>query len=344
MPAVPSRRAHVTGLLALVLAATAAAPAGAVEQVTYDSAGRPITFDVQDAGADVAGYTAILDGLLHGAEISDVVVTVVPQPSIASTCGPGAAACYRWSSRGGAAMFVPNLPAEQARSALTHEYGHHIDATRPHLEGARSLDGTATWWRARGMAALLAQGTVAWDYSLGWDRSIAEIFAEDYAITNGVGRTSTIRWLGDPPPAVSDAIRADVPAATVAPAPPAAGTPQPAPPPTAEVSSSSAAAGVRPGTIARASGRLAAGRRARIAFAVRSARTLAVRVGGATAGRVRAVVWCAGSTLGGAAARPGRPVTVRAAQVSPGRCRVTLRAVGAPSRYRVVITARTGAA
>ena len=336
----PSRRAQVTGLVALVLAAVAAAPAGAVEQVTSDSAGRPITFDVQDAGADVAGYTAILDGLLHGAEISDVVVTVVPQTSIASTCGAGAVACYRWSSRGGAAMFVPNLPSEQVRGALTHEYGHHVDATRPHLEGAGGLDGTATWWRVRGMAALLAQGTVAWDYSLGWDRSIAEIFAEDYAITNGVGGTSTIRWLGDPPAAVSDAIRADLAGATVPPAPPAAGAPQPAPPPpTAAVASSSSAARVRPRPIARASGRLAAGGRARIGFAVRSAPTLAVRIGGATAGRVRAVVRCAGSTLGGAAARPGRPVTVRA-RVTPGRCRVMLRAVGAPSRYRVVVTTR----
>lgn len=337
----PVRRAHVTGLVALVLAAAAAAPAGAVEQVTYDSAGRPITFDVQDAGADVAGYTAVLDGLLHGAEISDVVVTVVPQPAIASTCGAGAAACYRWSSRGGAAMFVPNLPAEQVRGVLAHEYGHHVDATRPHLAAARGLDGTATWWRARGMASLLAQGTVAWDYALGWDRAIAEIFAEDYALTNGVGRASSIRWLGDPPAAVSDAIRADLAGPTVPPAPPApAPQPTPAPPATVVPSSSvTAAAGAR--AIARASGRLAAGRRVRIIFAVRSARALTVRVGGVTAGRVRAVVRCRDMTLGGAAARPGRPATVRADGLAPGRCRVTLRAVGAPSRYRVVVVTRS---
>jgi hypothetical protein len=302
----PARRAHVTGLVALVLAAGVAAPAAAVQQVTYDSAGRPITFDVRDPAADVAGYTAILDGLLHGAEISDVVVTVVPQSAIASECGSGAAACYRWSSRGGAAMFVPSLPSQQVRGTLGHEYGHHVDATRPHVVGARGLDGTARWWGARGMAGLLAQGSVAWDYSLGWDRAIAEVFAEDYAVTN-VGRSSSIRWLGDPPAAVAEAIRADLAGATVPPAPPS-GAPQPPPAPaTAGPSTPSAAAGVRLRTIARASGRLAAGRRVRIGFAVGSAGRLAVRIGGATAGRVRAVLRCAGTTLGGGAARRGRP-------------------------------------
>ncbi len=191
------RRALATAVAAMVLAT--AATAGAAPVVTHDSAGRPITFDVQAQGADVAGYTAILDGLLHGDEISDVVVTIVPQASIATQCGAGAAACYRWSSRGGAAMFVPNQAPAQVRGALTHEYGHHVDATRPHLAGAGGLDGTAGWWRARGMAALLAQGQVAWDYSRGWDRSIAEVFAEDYKLTNLQGETSRIAWLGAPP-------------------------------------------------------------------------------------------------------------------------------------------------
>jgi len=332
------RRARVAGAVALVLAAAAAAPAAAVEQVAYDSAGRAINFDVQASGADVAGYAAILDGLLHGAEISTVVVTIVPESAIASTCGSGAVACYRWGSRGGATMFVPSQPAGQVRPALTHEYGHHVDATRPHLPGARGLDGTATWWSARGMAGLLAGGSVAWDYSLGWDRSIAEVFAEDYSITNGGRATSGIGWLGNPPAAVSDAIRADLAGATVPPAPPAAGAPQPAPPPPA-AGSQSPAASARARTIARASGRLAAGERARIGFAAPSARAIVVRVGRATAGRVRAVLRCAGRALGGAAARPGRPATVRA-RVTAGRCRVTLRAIGAPSRYRVAVTAR----
>ena len=327
----PSRRPRVMGAVALLVAAVLAAPAGAATQVTHDSAGRPITFDVQATGADVSGYTSILDGLLHGSEISSVVVTIVPESSIAARCGSSqAVACYRWSSNGDAAMFVPAVAATEVRGSLTHEYGHHIDATRPHIPRAPGLDGTPSWWTARDMAARLARGEVAWDYSKGWDHSIAEIFAEDYAVTNGAG-SSGIRWLGDPPQAVSDAIRADLAGPTTPPAAPAPGAPQPAPAPAA-----GAPAAAKPAPIARGSGRLKAGRRAQIGFAVTSARKLSVRVSGATAGRLRAVLRCGAKARGGATARPGRPAIVRA-RVTPSRCRVTLRALGATSRYRVVV-------
>ena len=330
--------------VALRLAAAAvtlagAVPALAVQQVTHDSAGRTITFDVSAQGADVAGYTAVLDGLQHGAEISDVTVTIVPQSSIATECGAGADACYRWSSRGGAVMFVPDLPPAQVRGSLAHEYGHHVDATRPHLPGAKGLDGTAGWWEARGMAALLAEGRVAWDYSLGWDHSIAEIFAEDYKLTNIPGETSQIRWLGPPSAAVSGAIRADLAGATVTPVPPAQA---PLPPPTATgPASEPATTGTGARKVIRSSGRLAPGRRSRVRFSVTSPSRMAVNVKGVTGGRVRAVLRCNGKPVGGAAARRGRPATVRAARVASGACLVTLRAVGASSSYRVtVVTTR----
>ncbi|HMN99879.1 MAG TPA: hypothetical protein PKD59_10730 [Miltoncostaeaceae bacterium] len=324
----PSRRNRVC--VAMLGLAAAASPAAAATQVTSDGAGRPITFDVRaGSGADVSGYTAILDGLLHGAEISSVVVTVIPEASVAGECGDGRAiACYRWSSAGDASMFVPAVPAAQVRSALTHEYGHHIDATRPHVSGARGLDGTASWWRARDMAARLARGEVAWDYSLGWDHSIAEIYAEDYAVTNGVG-PSGIGWLGDPPAAVRDAIRADLAGAVASPAPP---TPAPAP---ASQPAAGGTAAPAP-AIARRSGRLAAGSRARISFAVTDRRRLAVRISGATSGRLRAVLRCNRRPRGGATARPERPAVVRA-RVAPGRCRVTVRALDASSRFHVVV-------
>jgi hypothetical protein len=320
----PSRRNRVC--VALLALAAVASPAAAATQVTHDSAGRPITFDVRAlTGADVAGYSAILDGLLHGDEISSVVITVIPEASVPSECGDSQAiACYRWTSAGDATMYVPAVPAARVRSALTHEYGHHIDATRPHIAGARGLDGTAGWWRARDMGSLLSRALVAWDYSLGWDHAVAEIFAEDYAVTNGAG-SSGIGWLGDPPAAVQDAIRADLTGAVAPPAPPA-----PAPPPAA----GTAVASKPP--IARRSGRLAAGARARVAFAVTARGPVTVRVSGATAGRLRAVLRCNRRPRGGATARPGEPAVVRA-RVAPGRCRVTVRALGAATRFRVVV-------
>ena len=322
-------RTRALVIVAATLALAAASPAMAALQVTRDSAGRPITFDVQAGGADVAGYTAILDGLLHGAEISDVTITIVPRSSISATCGSGAAACYRWSSRGDAVMFVPDLAPVQVGASLAHEYGHHIDATRPHLVGARGLDGTAGWWRTRGMAALLAEGRVAWDYSLGWDRSIAEVFAEDYKLTNLPGEASKIGWLGAPPPAVSDAIRADLAGTTVPPAPPPTATLPP--PPTAAPTATAPRA--RP--VKRASGGLRRGPRARIRFVVAARGRVAVTVSGVTAGRLRAVLGCNGRALVGAAARRGAPVVLRTGRPVLGACRVTLGAVGAATRYRV---------
>ncbi|MDH3226487.1 MAG: hypothetical protein OEM67_05285, partial [Thermoleophilia bacterium] len=169
---------------ALTASAALATTAAAAEQVVNDSRGRPITFDVQAAGVDVNGYAAILDRSLHGNEISDVVVRVIPENQIARECGSGALACYQWSNRGGALITVPSMPPAQVTSPLVHEYGHHVDATYAHLDSARGLDGTARWWSARGMAALLSSGQVAFSYGLGWPRSVAEIFAEDYKNLN----------------------------------------------------------------------------------------------------------------------------------------------------------------
>src|SRR5262249_23877848 len=51
----------------------------------------------------------------------------------------------------------------------------------------------------RGMAALLASRQVAFDYSLGWAHSVAEIFADDYAYIHvGPSYHYGITWLSPP--------------------------------------------------------------------------------------------------------------------------------------------------
>ncbi len=248
--------------------------------MTHDSAGRAITFDVRaTSGADVPGYTAILDGLLHGAEISSVVVTVIPESAVATECGDAQAiACYRWSRRATRPCTSRPSPRRRCAAPSPTSMGITLTPPGPTCPAPGVLDGTASWWRARDMAGLLSRGLAAWDYSLGWDHSIAEIYAEDYAVTNGAG-SSGIRWLGDPPSAVQDAIRADLagavaPPTLLAPAP----APAPAPQPGAGATAASAPA------IARRSGRLQAGARARISFEVTDPERLSVRVSGATAG------------------------------------------------------------
>jgi hypothetical protein len=57
------------------------------------------------------------------------------------------------------------------------------------------------------MANLFASRTVAFDYSKGWDHSIAEIFAEDYAYIHvGPSYHYAIRWLSPP----DDKLKADM--------------------------------------------------------------------------------------------------------------------------------------
>jgi hypothetical protein len=91
---------------------------------------------------------------------------------------------------------------------LLHEYGHHLD-TYWRVSGVPELNGTPVWWAARGMAALLAQHQVAFDYSLGWSHGIGEIFAEDYSYIH-TGDRYAIRWLSPPDAVLKAALFAEL--------------------------------------------------------------------------------------------------------------------------------------
>jgi hypothetical protein len=187
--------------LALPDSATAA---GVVER---DREGRPIHFDVRAGGVDVGWYAGLLRDAAHSDEISRVTIRIVSWDELAETCGRHAAGCY--SSRRGRDLVV--VPAGQSRRlahTLIHEYGHHVDAQRRH-GGLREPNGTPLWWRARGMAELVDTRSVARSYRIAWDRSIGEVFAEDYAYVN-LGGPYRIRWLLPPTDVVRAAIRADL--------------------------------------------------------------------------------------------------------------------------------------
>ena len=92
---------------------------------------------------------------------------------------------------------------------VVHEYGHHLDRSTP-VAGIAEPNGTSVWWRARGMAQLLRLGSVARSYVIGWNRSIGEIFAEDYAQLALPGSPHQIPWLGSPNDTVIAALKADL--------------------------------------------------------------------------------------------------------------------------------------
>lgn len=191
-------------LLAVLAALTFAGEAHAAEVVLNDNEGRSIRFDVKVDGVDAEWYAALLRTSPHGNEISTVRVDIVSWDELRSTCGQEAAGCY---SRN--VMVIPAEQSDDVAHTVVHEYGHHLDRSTP-VTDAREPNGTPTWWRARGMERLVRVGSVATSYVLGWERSIAEIFAEDYAQLVLGDSQFAISWLQPPDATTLAALKFDL--------------------------------------------------------------------------------------------------------------------------------------
>jgi hypothetical protein len=209
-------------VLSLLVAGSFAVVAGdafAAEIIRQDDRGRTIRFDVRADGVDVDWYADLLRRAAHGDEISSVTVQIVTFDEVRSTCGPSAGGCYSGRMN---VMVVPAGRDDRVAHTLLHEYAHHVDSSYAH-GGIPEPNGTPLWWRARSMSALVAIHSVAFDYSLGWNRSIGEIFAEDYARIHH-GSEYRIPWLQPPDEIVRQSLLADFGLAqppTAAPPPPA---------------------------------------------------------------------------------------------------------------------------
>jgi hypothetical protein len=191
-------------LVAVLLSLAFGGEAYAAEIVVPDNEGRSIRFDVRAEAVNVEWYAAHLRAAPHGDEISNVRIDLVTTAELADTCGRAASGCY--DER---VITVPAVQTDANAHTLVHEYGHHVDASRG-VAGAREPNGSSTWWRARGIARLVELRSVYRSYVRGWDRSIAEIFAEDYAQLARPGDPHRIDWLDDPNDAVLAAILHDL--------------------------------------------------------------------------------------------------------------------------------------
>ena len=306
-------------LLAVVAALLLAAPAAAEIVHAQDREGRTITFDVQAPGVDVEWYAELLRNAAHGDEIARVTIRIVAADDLHFLCGAGAGGCYSAGARGGR-IVVPAGRSAAVAHTLIHEYGHHIDLSTP-VDGAREPNGTPNWWHAREMARRLAAGEVSQTYTLGWDRAIAEIFAEDYVQLH-LTTPYRIRWLAPPDAAVVEALRADVQGSPA--------TPAPAPGPVEPVVITRRATLAPGGTAATPYGLLGPGRRV----------TFTARLGVVPAGaRARIEIRC---ETGLVATRPlvrGHRTTVDLRNRGPATCRALVRNTGRV-RAAVVSTLR----
>jgi hypothetical protein len=190
-------------VLAALVSLAFAGSASATDVFLPDDQGRQIHFDVRVDGTDAEWFAALLRAAPHGDEIATVRIRLVARDEMHSTCGAEALGCYTRN-----VMVVPAEESDETAHTLVHEYGHHIDRSRS-VPGVPEPNGTAEWWRARGMAELVRRKSVRSSYSEGWDRSIAEIYAEDYAQLALPGGSYGIRWLGKPDATVLAGLKAD---------------------------------------------------------------------------------------------------------------------------------------
>lgn len=190
-------------LLSLVGSLAFAGQASAAEVLSQDSGGRTIRFDVRAEGADPEWYAGFLRAAPHGDEIETLRIDIVSWDELRSICGDEAAGCYNRN-----VMVVPAEQSDESAHTIVHEYGHHLDRSTP-VAGVVEPNGMSEWWRARGMAELVRVESVRRNYAQGWERSIAEIFAEDYAQLALPGSSYSIRWLPPPDETVIAALKAD---------------------------------------------------------------------------------------------------------------------------------------
>jgi hypothetical protein len=331
---------HRSLTLALAVIATLAAAAlalptaGSAASVAHtDAQGRSINFNVAAPGANPAAYADILRSAAHGDEISTVTITISTEAAVSRRCGATAEACYLWTRdsdglRSGE-IVIPVWPKDLAREVLLHEYAHHLDASSVVQAGAQVFDGTPRWFQARSMAAHIAAGRVAWMYSAGWQRTIGEIFAEDYVVLHeGSGGRHRIDWLGRPGAGVLSAMASDL------------GVPAPS----ARTDERAAAARSLNRRIRQRAYRGVVRRNARRVLRAprtRGAKRIVVsgRLRGARAARAVVRIRCGSRTVARARRAAGSSLRISKA-IPAGRCRVIVAARGGAVKYRLRVRTR----
>ena len=140
-------------------------------------------------------WADFLGSLIHGPELSTVIVLIATPGEIARVCGRDAVACY---SARGAFLYTPGEdPGSDlsAEAVITHEYGHHIAANRSNAPWLALDYGPKRWASSMQVCAKARRGELApgAEDAVQYTENPGEGWAETYRVLNErkAGRVET---------------------------------------------------------------------------------------------------------------------------------------------------------
>ena len=157
---------------------------------TVASNGETVTIYFSDSypvdTARAKQWADFMTSLVHGSELSTVAIHLAPLTEVVQVCGGGALACYNPRR---ATIYAPADdvdPTTSAKGILTHEYGHHVAASRTNPPFTSVDYGTKRWASYENVCARTRAGELypgaedAQNYAL----NPGEGFAESYRVLN----------------------------------------------------------------------------------------------------------------------------------------------------------------
>ena len=140
-------------------------------------------------------WANFLASLVHGSELSSVIVFLAPASQVEQFCGQDAVACY--SPQDDLLVAPGEDPATDlsAEAVVTHEYGHHVAANRSNAPWDALDTGTKRWASSIQVCAKARKGDVApgAEDPVQYEINPGEGFAESYRVLNErkAGRVET---------------------------------------------------------------------------------------------------------------------------------------------------------
>ncbi|HEY0345335.1 MAG TPA: hypothetical protein VGC59_11835 [Solirubrobacteraceae bacterium] len=139
---------------------------------------------VLSGGGDPAPWRALLEGLVHGPEISSATLLVTSPARTAALCG-GGRSCYDAGAQTIVTSGTPP-PGYTVAEIVAHEYGHHVAAHQRNAPWDAYDWGTKRWASYEGVCSGVAAGQLfPGDQGSHYAENPGEAFADAYRVLNG---------------------------------------------------------------------------------------------------------------------------------------------------------------